>query len=145
MPESILPNTGYLVDPTTAQIRRVPIRELSPQCLRNLVDCEALGTLSFDADHTLYFDDEGLVDSLNHYMLLDGHPDPLIGKVLLLANERAAPTISMAEMIARLNLYKPVLDPVLKAAATTRADVVYYLSAVEKFVPRIQRHIINIV
>jgi hypothetical protein len=145
MPKSTLPNTGYLLDPTTAQIKRTPIRELSAQCLRKLVECEALGTLSFDASHTLYFDDEGLVDSLSHYMLLDGHPDPLIGKVFLLANDAAAPAISMADVIARLNLYKPVIDPVLKASSTTHADIVYYISAIEKFVPRIQHHPIEIV
>jgi hypothetical protein len=135
MPKSTLPNTGYLLDPTTAQIKRTPIRELSAQCLRKLVECEALGTLSFDASHTLYFDDEGLVDSLSHYMLLDGHPDPLIGKVFLLANDAAAPAISMAD----------VIDPVLKASSTTHADIVYYISAIEKFVPRIQHHPIEIV
>mgnify|MGYP001430075340 CR=1 FL=1 len=137
----------YVLDPVLAQFRAQLVPELSPDAIREIIECTAVDSIPFDSEHTLYFDDEGLRNGLSHYTMLDGFPDPLIGKLLLAASSarNKAPLIPIGEAAARFHSYRPVIDPVIRSDRISRNDVTSFISAVEGFTARIERYDLKIV
>jgi hypothetical protein len=140
----IAPRIAYLIDPDTSKICKKFFRRNQGAFIADAIDCDVVDVITFDGAHSLYFDDAGLRNGLNHYMMLDGYPDPLIGKLLLLSNSAEEPSVSMLEVAGRIQLFKPVLDPVIVATLFEADDVVFHISAVEKFTSRIERFAITV-
>ncbi len=75
--------------------------------------------MPFDTNHVLIGDEEGLRDGLTAFTVFDGYPQPLAGKIVLAGLDGShvlPPQISIEEAAARLNVCKPVLDPVFAKA-----------------------------
>ncbi|WP_339760438.1 hypothetical protein [uncultured Hoeflea sp.] len=136
--------TAYLIDPEACLIRPTEMQSLNNSLIADVIDCDAADFLMFDTVHSLYFDDTGLRNGLTHYMMLQGHADPLAGKMLLVRNAGPQPAISMQEVAARISLFKPVLDPVIVTKCIEHDDVSYHVSAVEEFKPRLELFVLTI-
>ena len=76
---------AYVLDPQMAVFRQAKLSEGEGfKAIKNEIGSDAIDTLHLDSDHSLFFDDEGLRGSITHYTMLEGHPDPLAGRLLLL-------------------------------------------------------------
>lgn len=107
--------------------------------IKEMIDCESVDAIFFDSDHVLYFDDDGLKRGVDHYTMVDGHPDPLVGKLLIMHRELECSVLftSPEIFLAKLRCYKPVLDPVIETVETVDGNVTKFLSAVTGFDTRI--------
>lgn len=136
---------AYAISPYPGQIRVQPFTDFTTASLTEFLECSAVDSFPFDGDHTLYFDDEGLQDGIDHYFALAGHTDPLVGKLLITANHGDRPLLSMREVVLRFNLFRPVIDPVIKSSRVLRNDLILFTNTVDRFEARIAQFDIEIV
>lgn len=138
----MLQSTVYILDPHRAQFRIECVRDLTEAAIEQLTQSDSVDSIAFDGEHALYFDDCGLKEGISHYTLLEGYPDPLVG-ILVLAPRKGAPalrpTISLAEAAARFQLFRPVMDPIIKSSRISKGDMTSYISAVDSFTARIEQ------
>src|SRR5690606_15353171 len=120
---------AYVLDPQMAVFRQAKLSEGEGfKAIKNEIGSDAIDTLHLDSDHSLFFDDEGLRGSITHYTMLEGHPDPLAGRLLLLADDpdEKQPGLSMEKALARFRCYRAVLDPVFETTnAPTKEGMVF--------------------
>lgn len=131
----------YLLDPHLECLFILNVKELITAAeIKTLIGSDSVDVLGFDSDHLIYFDDEGLRSGINHYTMLEGHPDPLVGKLLIAHRDltRSVVFISPVEFLARLRCYKPVIDPVIESIETKYGHLTTFISAVTGFQTRIQ-------
>ncbi|NKJ40303.1 hypothetical protein [Rhizobium sp. SG570] len=138
-------HAAYLISPYPPQIKLQPLNGLDATSLAEFLDYTAVDSIRFDANHTLYFDDEGLHDGIDHYFTLEGHSDPLVGKLLIIANSSNAPLIQMKEVANRFKLYRPVIDPVMKSSRAIIDDLVLFTNTVDRFEARIASFDIDVI
>ncbi|MCJ8521823.1 hypothetical protein ABID21_004988 [Pseudorhizobium tarimense] len=84
-----------------------------------LIGCQLVEFVPFDTNHVLIVDEEGLCEGLSAFTVFDGYPQPLAGKIVLASLDRShllPPQISIEEVAMRMNVCKPVLDPVFAKA-----------------------------
>jgi len=138
---------AYVLDPYLAVFRQ---SELSNRTERAAIEaeigCEAADSIRYDADHTLFFDDGGLRDGITHYTMLEGYPDPLVGKLVLLHSDfsEQKPTLSMQRALARFQCYRAVMDPIIKTSSTVKDDLTNFITGVSEFKLRIEQVVIAI-
>lgn len=81
-------------------------------------------------------------DGLTAFNVFDGYPQPLAGKIVLASLDGShvlPPQISIKEAAARLNVCKPVLDPVFAKADVNSPNGVILGGALIGFQTRITR------
>jgi hypothetical protein len=120
--------TIYVIDPAAATIEAVEIEARSAfSQTYTLIDCRLVEVVPFDTHHKLIVDEEGLRDGLAAYSMLDGYPQALAGKLVLVGEDDgdfvAAPKISIEEAAKRFCCVRPVLDPVFATVKEDRSDV----------------------
>lgn len=131
----------YLLDPYLECLFVLDVEDLITAAeIKNLIGSDSVDVIGFDSDHLIYFDDEGLRSGINHYTMLQGHPDPLVGKLLISHRDltRSVVFISPLEFLDQLTCYKPVIDPVIESIETKEGRLTTYISAVTGFQTRIQ-------
>lgn len=138
---------AYVLDPYLAVLRQSELSDRAElTAIEAEIGCDAVDSIRYDADHTLFFDDSGLRDGITHYTRLEGYPDPLVGKLVLLhsdSNEQK-PTLSMQDVLARFQCYRAVMDPIIKTSSTVTADLTNFISGVTGFTLRIEQFSIAI-
>lgn len=133
--------TVFILDPDLGQLRVVSIFDLSDISIRLALCCDAVDNMPFDDSHTLYFNDEGIHSGISHYILMAGHPDPIVGPALLAPRPGlglARPTLLPQMAAARFRLFRPVMDPIITSKRVCVGDMTTFVSAVEGFNTRIE-------
>ncbi|KAB0566156.1 hypothetical protein [Brucella pituitosa] len=130
----------YLLDPLK---RTLFILETS-SCktiteIKKAIDCESVDAILLDGEHVLYFDDEGLKPGIDNYTIIEGHPDPLVGKILIMHRELEESVLfaDPQEILSKLRSYRPVVDPIIQIVETGSENITTFLSAVNGFTARI--------
>lgn len=137
----------YLLDPEKGAIKSCRIDSRSEHCLSELSGHKALDRFRFDESHWLYFDDEGLREGVTHYIAVEGYPDPLVGRVVLVGagENQPEPRISMRDALTRFRCFRAVMDPVIESTHTIVNEVETYVSHVKSFQPRIEEYPLTII
>ena len=74
---------GYLVDPTERTITQVDV--VRPA---DLIGCSTITASAFnDAGDVVYVDDEGLLKGPTDFFLIEGYPQPLAGKGVVVGTD----------------------------------------------------------
>jgi len=120
--------TVYVIDPAAATIEAVEIEARSAfSQTYKLINCRLVEIVPFDNHHKLIVDEEGLRDGISAYTTLDGYPQALAGKLVLVGEDQgdffASPKISIEDAAKRFRCVRPVLDPVFATVNEDRADV----------------------
>lgn len=137
----------YILDPYLAIFRSAAIcgRDIVSE-IRQLVGAAGIDSFALDHDHSLYFDDAGLKDGITHYSMVDGHPDPLVGRLIIASSgDTVTPTLSAQTALSRIHCYHPVMDPVIEKSRSETGQITVFLSAVTGFKLRIAPLEISIV
>jgi len=91
---------AYLLDIFSATLKPVTVdsantlRDIYRQIGYSLVDIVAIGDR-----HVLYCDDEGLVEGLAGFTILEGHPSPLAGNLLITGTNADGETTGVTDSI----------------------------------------------
>lgn len=84
---------GYLIDPAARTITPIQYggdyREIS-----RFIGCDYFTAVHLDEGDTLYLDDEGLMKGPTHFFKVQGYPEPLAGKAVLLGSDDEGETTS---------------------------------------------------
>jgi hypothetical protein len=93
---------AYLIDPYECVITQVDYNGHYQQ-IYDLIDCYCFDCVGFNEFRdTLYVDDEGLYKDNKEFFLIQGYPQPLVGKALVLGTDRygnsKAPKISLTKL-----------------------------------------------
>ena len=130
----------YVLDPVlaTLAITRLPDGD-EIVAYKEIIGCDGVDDVRFDRTHSLYFNDEGLVDGITHYAMLEGHPDPLVGRLIIASTDKARPkpTVLANTIISRISCYRAVMDPVIETTEAVSEGMTTYVSAVTGFTLRI--------
>ena len=106
--------TAYLIDPTTRTVTAVEYTDHYEE-INRLICAEVFTAVSVPQDDeqpyngdTVYVDDEGLINNNPHgWFLLNGYPQPLRGKGLVLGTDSegrsASPRVTLAALTARVS------------------------------------------
>lgn len=137
----------YLLDPEQGMMKSCQIDSKSERCISKLSGHRALDRLKFDENHWLYFDDEGLRDGVTHYLAVEGHPDPLVGRVVLVNSEEKelSPKILIHEALTHFRCFRAVMDPIIESTHTIVNEVETYVSSVKGFRPRIEEYPVTVI
>lgn len=133
--------TVFILDPALAQIRVVNVTDLSDLSIRLALSCDAVDSMPFDDVHALYFNDEGIHSGISHYILMAGHPDPIVGPALLAPRPGlglARPMLLPQTAAVRFRLFRPVMDPIITSKRMSVGDTTTFVSAVQGFNTRIE-------
>nr|CAD6438861.1 protein psiB [Rhizobium sp. Q54] len=135
--------TVYLLDPEAGTIQAAEVAAPSAfSQTYGLIGCQLVEVVPLDTNHVLIVDEEGLRDGLTAFTVFDGYPQPLAGKIVLASLDGShvlSPQISIEEAAARLNVCKPVLDPVFAKADEHSPNGVILGGALIGFQTRITR------
>jgi hypothetical protein len=105
--------------------------------------------VAFDAHHKLIVDEEGLRDGLAAYSMLDGYPQALAGKLVLVGEDQgdffASPKISIEDAAKRFRCVRPVLDPVFATVDEDRSDVFVIGTMLNGFETRLESMVPTVV
>ena len=93
---------AYLIDPYECTITQVEYSGDFEEIYK-LIDCDYFDCVGFNEFRdTLYVDDEGLYKDNKEFFMIDGYPQPLVGKALVLGTNREgdsiAPKISLTKL-----------------------------------------------
>lgn len=93
---------AFLIDPVARTIEEVE-HDGSLDSIYRLIGADCFACASFDADgNGAYVDDEGLLKPNQEFFLIDGYPQPLAGKGLVLGcdelGETIEPTLSLEDL-----------------------------------------------
>ncbi|WLE00563.1 hypothetical protein PX860_27155 (plasmid) [Agrobacterium leguminum] len=130
-------HTIYVITPADGFIWVRHISSFSNSALGKEIGCQGVSSLPVEGEHIVYYDDEGLRDGIDHYFQLEGHPDPLVGKLLIASTRFDRPTLSLESIASKFTLYKPVIDPIIKSTQTVVDDLRLYINGVDGFSARI--------
>jgi hypothetical protein len=110
---------AYLLDIFSATLK--PVTVDSANTLRDIyrhIGCSLVDIVAIGDRHVLYCDDEGLTEGLSGFTVLEGHPSPLAGNLLITGTnadgETTSVTGSIETIAALLTVVRPVLDPVFE-------------------------------
>lgn len=142
--------TVYVIDPAAATIQAVDIEARSAfSQTYKLIDCRLVEIVPFDSHHKLIVDEEGLRDGLVAYSMLDGYPQALAGKLVLVGEDDGdffeAPKICIEEAAKRFRCVRPVLDPVFATVNQDRADVFVIGTVLNGFETRLESTVPTVV
>lgn len=104
---------GYLIDPVERTIIKV---EVSPNDLGTYyraLDCETFTLAAFnDIGDVVFVDDDGLLKGPTSFFLIEGYPQPLAGKGLVLGTdpegETIAPTVGFDWLVENVDFGVPM-------------------------------------
>jgi hypothetical protein len=93
---------AYLIDPYNCSITQVKYSG-DYNDIYNLIDAKYFDCVGFNEFRdTLYVDDEGLYKDNKEFFMIEGYPQPLVGKALVLGCDRngnsIAPKISLTKL-----------------------------------------------
>jgi hypothetical protein len=140
--------TAYVLDPILARFTTQLLPDVRSNTIKNILGVEAVDTVAFDHQHTIYFNDDGLQNGITHYITIQGQPDPVVGVLILLANPDTGsckPLIPIEDAASAFGLYRPVMDPIVTATRASQGDVTTFISTIEGFSTRTERFPIHIV
>lgn len=120
----------YLLDPETTILRAVTPETASGfRPFYDLIGAQSINVLRFDDRHSLYVDEDGLKPGITSFTIVGGYPQPIAGRIALIAGDGAdpytSPLITLEDAARRFTCCRPVLDPVFaNADDTTRGSFV---------------------
>ncbi|MAY64081.1 MAG: hypothetical protein CML29_17900 [Rhizobiales bacterium] len=126
----------YVLDPYSATLATVTIPDNDESgAYRRIIGSDGVDRVQFDRNHSLYFDDEGLADGITHYTMVDGHSDPMVGRLVIASDDAAlsAPSLSAQSVLDRISCFQAVMDPVIRTTEATSEGMTTYVSAVSGF------------
>lgn len=89
---------AILIDPSDQSISRVEYNgEITD--LYSLIDCRMFTVVSVTEDHDLFLDDEGMYREDQSYFMVNGYPQPLAGKAVMLGHDGKGGTIEATESV----------------------------------------------
>ncbi len=108
--------TGYLVDAKAGTIRSVEIdRSDVLKSIYAHIGCTCIDAVRMDDQHTVYCDDNGLVDGLECFTQLADFPSPLAGNLLVMGvneeGDSVSPTHSIDVIAGQFLIFRAVFDP----------------------------------
>jgi hypothetical protein len=114
--------TAFLLDPGAARMTRVSISK-EPSAgladLRRHIGARFLDRVWIDDTHMAYFNDEGMCEALTGMFKVPGNASTVPGRAVIVADDGTGegtdttPTLSMAELAARLTVFRAVAAPEL--------------------------------
>ncbi|MCM2476100.1 hypothetical protein HGO38_21725 [Rhizobium sp. CG5] len=140
--------TVYLLDPFLATLRRAAISDKrEAEDIKTLIGCDGVDAVAFDEAHSVYFDDVGLNVGITGYTTIDGHADPLGGRLVITHNDayQNAPAISLEACVLRLNVFRAVMDPIIDTSRAETGELITFISVVTGFRLRIASVMIEII
>lgn len=140
-------NTVYILDPATARLLVLGLPQIDMSLIKEVLGYGAVDTLRLPSGHLIYFHDNGLQQGVTHYISIAGQPDPLVGRILLVAHADGDEEVFMSSQQAHamISLFRPVMDPIITSSRASSADRTTFVSAVEGFQTRIERVHVEIV
>ncbi len=130
----------YLLDP----IKRTLFILETSSCrtiteIKKAIDCDSVDAVFIDGEHVIYFDDDGLKPGIDNYTIIDGHPDPFVGKIMIMHRELDESVLfaDPQEILSKLRSYRSVIDPIIQTVETGSENITTFLSAVNGFTTRI--------
>lgn len=99
---------GYLLDPKDKTVCVVEFEQRDIGAIQRFIGCSMFTAVGVDSDgNTLYLDDEGLYASELNFFVHEGHPEPLVGRALLLGTDSEGdsitPTISVEQFLQQVD------------------------------------------
>jgi len=135
---------AYLIDPAAFAITPIDINPhniLSD--LYTYIGCSTVDATSMDNGDTLYVDDEGLLKPQVHFIIVDGYPQPLAGKAVLLGStpngNSTNPSIALGALTARLTFMERLIGPVVSLRKAARPSI-YRLAKLTAVLSRLEEH-----
>ncbi|PRX09504.1 UNVERIFIED_ORG: hypothetical protein BCL66_1064 [Martelella mediterranea] len=140
-------NIVYILDPVAARLLVVDLPQIDMKAIKDVLGYAAIDTLRLPSGHLIYFHDNGLQQGVTHYITIAGQPDPLVGRLLVvaLADDDEGTFMSSQQAHAMMSLFRPVMDPIITSLRATCARQTTFVSAVEGFQTRIEKVEIKIV
>ena len=135
--------TIYILDPETATFSAVEMptdNGFAP--LYAALACQVIETLHYDDRHVIFFDEDGLRNGLAAFTTLDGHPQPLAGKLALACHEAepfATPLLSIGDVAKRFQCARPLLDPVFDTEQGSTESGIAVRTKLRGFQTRIEK------
>jgi hypothetical protein len=84
---------AYLIDPYKHTVTKVDYSG-HYEDIYKLLDCDTFDCVGFNGFDTVYIDDEGLYKDDKEFFCIDGYPQPLCGKALVLGTNRHGDSIA---------------------------------------------------
>jgi hypothetical protein len=108
--------TGYLVDAKAGTICRVEIdRNDVLKSIYAHIGCTCIDAVRMDDHHTVYCDDNGLVDGLECFTQLADFPSPVAGNLLVTGmneeGDSVSPRHSIDVIAGQFLIFRAVFDP----------------------------------
>lgn len=121
--------TAYVLDPATQIMRPVKLDARDPgRDVNRHLGCIFTERVPVDHGHAIYIDDNGMNNSLSGFTILDGWPNPLAGRLVVVGidenGRRVTPSLSMSEIAEKLTVVRPALDPLFETF-TARSESVF--------------------
>lgn len=118
---------AFLIDPARFVIEPVDIHpDNAAHQIYAHIGCDRFDAVYLDNHDTLYVDDEGLLKPQHHFIILDGYPQPLAGKGLLLGatphGDNADAHISLQQLTDKITFMERLLGPVVSLRAAVASS-----------------------
>jgi len=134
---------AYLIDPSRFTIAPVEIdRDHTLEQLYKHIGCDMVEAVYLENGDTLYVDEEGLLKRQWHFIVLDGYPQPIAGKGVLVGatpagNSTDAKT-SLEALTAKVSYMEMLVNGVVSIREAVRPKA-YHLERLDRVLERLEK------